>query len=376
MGLEDIVEEWVVQTYDFPLHLYEALAYSASLASPTVLPASGTGRLTFNSSNIPDVFGPAAYWPTITYEGVEGGSEPFFTFMQSDVNHVALIGDPPTITISDAAITEPFSDTWSMVFNVSLTGQSYYDITVDYETVDVEAEAGLDYEVASGSLTIPSGKKSGKIQIPILADEIIEDPETFIVNLSNPGNAYLGDDQAIGTIIDNDLPFQVSVLDSIMIEGNSGTLPMPFVVYLTEPVSVTVAVDYATLDGTAIAGEDYLEVTGTLTFTPGQTTNVVLVNILGDQKDEPNETLSLQLSNPTNAPLGDAIATGTIFDDDTPYNIFLPLVVIESPSALKVMGKAEIAKMDQYWSDLTSIPPLRAGVTEIVRKGNSYLMRY
>jgi hypothetical protein len=79
----------------------------------------------------------------------------------------------------------------------------------------------------------------------------------------------------------------------------------------------TITANYATSNGTALAGSDYLAATGTLTFTPGVTTTAFTVPIKDDALDEPDETIALALSNPVNATLGPLnLATLTILDDD------------------------------------------------------------
>jgi hypothetical protein len=91
----------------------------------------------------------------------------------------------------------------------------------------------------------------------------------------------------------------------------------------------TVTVEYATSDGTATAGADYTAASGTLTFNPGATSQTFNVPILDDELNEGNETVSLNLSNPTNATIGGTNpATLTILDnDDTSYRLHLPIVV-------------------------------------------------
>jgi hypothetical protein len=71
-----------------------------------------------------------------------------------------------------------------------------------------------------------------------------------------------------------------------------------------------------TADGSATAGSDYLSTSGTLTFDPGQTSKAASVLINGDVSFEPNETFVVNLSNPVNATIIDAQATGTILNDD------------------------------------------------------------
>ena len=83
----------------------------------------------------------------------------------------------------------------------------------------------------------------------------------------------------------------------------------------------TVTVDYETEDDSAIAGEDYTETSGTLTFGPGATARTIEVVVIDDAEDEQEETFEVTLSGPWNATLsgGQAELTGTatIADDDT-----------------------------------------------------------
>ncbi len=87
---------------------------------------------------------------------------------------------------------------------------------------------------------------------------------------------------------------------------------------LNQPASEPVTVDYATADGTATAGKDYTPVSGTLTFAPGETTKTVRVLTIDDAIDEPNETLTLNLSNASAGVIigPRASVTLTIGDDD------------------------------------------------------------
>jgi chitinase len=82
------------------------------------------------------------------------------------------------------------------------------------------------------------------------------------------------------------------------------------------PREAPVLIDYATANGTAATGTDYLGVAGTLTFAPGETTRTVPVAVVGDRADEAAETFLLNLSNPRGALLADGQAMATITDDD------------------------------------------------------------
>jgi hypothetical protein len=74
-------------------------------------------------------------------------------------------------------------------------------------------------------------------------------------------------------------------------------------------------VDYTTVDGTAQAPSDYAATSGTLSFPAGTTSKTVPVTVVGDSTFEPDETMSLVLSNPVAGTLGNATGTGTITND-------------------------------------------------------------
>lgn len=99
-------------------------------------------------------------------------------------------------------------------------------------------------------------------------------------------------------------------------EGNSGTTAFVFTVTLSAASASTVMVNYATSNGSAIAGSDYASKSGTLTFSPGTLTQTISVDVTGDTNVEPNETFFVTLSSPVNAVLGTAQGTGTIVNDD------------------------------------------------------------
>ena len=90
-----------------------------------------------------------------------------------------------------------------------------------------------------------------------------------------------------------------------------------FTVTLNPSSLQTVTVDYATSDGTANSGSDYTSATGTLMFSPGDTTRNVIVTIVDDDLDESDETFNLTLSDAVNASTPLPTGTFTIRDDDT-----------------------------------------------------------
>jgi hypothetical protein len=108
----------------------------------------------------------------------------------------------------------------------------------------------------------------------------------------------------------------VSVADASKVEGTGTDGAMRFTVALSQSSATTVTVAFATADGTAVAPADYASKSGTVTFSPGQTSKRVGVRVKGDSANEPNEVFNVLLSNPSGATIADGTAVGTILDDD------------------------------------------------------------
>jgi chitinase len=111
-------------------------------------------------------------------------------------------------------------------------------------------------------------------------------------------------------------PPAASIADATVVEGASGTAVLTFPVTLSAASTKPVSVAFATADGTATAGSDYVAASGSLTFRPGEKSKTVDVTINGDTAIESDETFTVTISNPTNATLVDGSATGTIRNDD------------------------------------------------------------
>jgi YD repeat-containing protein len=199
-------------------------------------------------------------------------------------------------------------------------------VTALYHTTGGTATSGADFTARSGSVLFPAGSPSGATQtiaVPIIDDLLNEDDETFFVDLVSATGASLGTySRTTVTIIDNDPLPTLSVSDASVIEGNSGYSTLTFIVSLNTPSGRIVRVNYASTPNTATAGTtaapgvDYLSVSGTLTFAPGVVSQTVAVLVVGDLIPEPDESLFLDLSSPTNATLARARGRGVILNDD------------------------------------------------------------
>src|SRR5439155_5193359 len=118
------------------------------------------------------------------------------------------------------------------------------------------------------------------------------------------------------------LPGTLRISDATVTEGHSGTVNAVFTVTLAAAPAANVTVNYATADGTAtVAGGDYIATSGALTFTPGQTTKTITVQVKGDRIGELNETFNVNLTNAINADILDGTGVGTIIDDEPRVSI-------------------------------------------------------
>jgi len=127
----------------------------------------------------------------------------------------------------------------------------------------------------------------------------------------------------------------ISVRDAVVVEGNSGTTQATFVVALSAASSQTVSFSFATSNGTATAGSDYVATSGASSFAPGETEKPVVVLVNGDTVDESQETLFLDISNVQNATVGSNRGTGFINDDDGPTISINDVTLTEGNSGTK-----------------------------------------
>ena len=212
----------------------------------------------------------------------------------SDVAHLTVIL-PPTLRFSRGSYTVA---EWAG--SVSLTVWRHYDtntpVSVDFATADSSAKAGLDYTATNGTLVFAAGETNQTITVSILNDGLVEGTKTFRVTLSNPTNAVLGAPTVANvSITDNDKGLQLE-LASYSVNEDAGAITIR--VLRRDDGDFPVSVDYATTNLTAVAGQDYLDAAGTLTFAPGEILKPVTVTLLNDAVWEASKTFRITLSNP------------------------------------------------------------------------------
>ena len=144
------------------------------------------------------------------------------------------------------------------------------EITLNYATSNGSAEAETDYEEITGSITFTPNETSKSFNIGIVDDDIFELEESFVVNLSLAANS-LGN-ASLGTIVDNSIQVTIADDDPAPIFAISGTSVSEedgeaiLTITKTNPVQMDVDVNYATADGTALAGLDYTSSNNSVTW--------------------------------------------------------------------------------------------------------------
>jgi hypothetical protein len=224
----------------------------------------------------------------------------------------------PTLAIDDTAITEGDDGSLIATFNVTLSAASSQTVSVSFYSADKDAVKALDYQATLGRLTFAPGVTSQTISIRVNGDSLDEFDEQFRMILAFPLNAGLADAEGVATILDNDPPPTISISDMSLPEGDSGTHAGVFTVSLSKPSGKPISVDFATSDGTAASGTDYVGSAGNVNFAAGEIAKTIGVAVNGDTANEPDETFFVTLTNPQNVVVARGQASGLIINDDTP----------------------------------------------------------
>ena len=232
---------------------------------------------------------------------LKGGGRIVVTILDNDTM--------PGLSVEDVTISE---DGGRAKVAVTLDGGSAVRVGVAYATHDGTAMAGEDYTRAMGTLVFAPGEVKREVFVPVHRDEVLEGDETFRLRLSSPEHAQLLDGEAIVTIVDD--PLEVSIYDGTGAE-NAEELVMP--VRLSYSSSQVVSAQFAVTGGTATPDVDFESTQGVVVFEPGSVEAQVRIPLKDDGLVEGDETVEVTLSDPQNAVLGQATATGTITDDET-----------------------------------------------------------
>ncbi|MFM9034151.1 MAG: Calx-beta domain-containing protein [Mycobacterium sp.] len=260
----------------------------------------------------------------------------------------------PSVSISPATLTvaEGNSGTSAASFTVTLSKTPTTAVTVNYATANGTATAGSDYTAKTGTVSFAANTTtlSQSVPVSITGDTVVESDETFTVTLTSAAGASLGAVKTSRVTIRNDDTAPVSpptinitasggqgTLSGSQREGNGSGVALRFLVSLSSTADRDVTVDWYTVNGTAIAGQDYgvrnnsTRPEGSVTIYSPQTTakdptktnavplgQYIAVPVLGDTTKEQDESFTVVLvTRDVSYPkAGVMTATGTILNDD------------------------------------------------------------
>ncbi|MFM6860941.1 MAG: beta strand repeat-containing protein, partial [Dolichospermum sp.] len=234
-----------------------------------------------------------------------------------------------SLSINDVTLTEGNSGTKNATFTVTLSGETFQTVTVNYATANGTATAGSDYTATTGTLifNVNPGETSKQITVSVLGDSLFEANETFFVNLSNATNASIADAQAQGTITNDDVALPtITLAVSPTSVSEDGTTNLIYTFTRTGATTNTLTVNYG-ITGTANS-TDYTGATPgtgkTITFAAGESTAILIIDPTADTIVESNETVALTLATGTGYTIGTTTAViGTITNDDLLPNLNL-----------------------------------------------------
>jgi hypothetical protein len=249
-------------------------------------------------------------------------SNPLGVTLGRDTGVARIATDDPlaVVSISSGNFYEGDSGKPKVPFTVSLSVPSAKPVMVDWAASHGSTDSN-DVKLASGTVTIPAGALQAVVDVTTVGDTVAEPDEVFIVTLSNATGAIIGADTGTGVeVILNDDPgspaSRLAIGDVAVPEGHAGVRDAQFLVTLATPSASATTVHFATADGSATAGSDYVARSGTLNIPAGAVSRILTIPIIGDSLHEGDETLTVTLSNASGATITHAVGTATILDDD------------------------------------------------------------
>ena len=196
-------------------------------------------------------------------------------------------------------------------------------IRVQLTTSDGTATNGVHYQGGSYEVTFPEAEVFARVQIPLVDDFELNPARKFFLSITNllpagaPGLALGNQPVAEVLVVSDDTGVSFSATDYAVSENLPGGQAR---ITLSRQGNLerTTVVDFTTLtNGTATAGQDFLHVTNTVTFLPGDTVRFVFIPILDDNLPEGEETVWMALTNVTGGFLISPFqAVLTILDDE------------------------------------------------------------
>lgn len=303
-------------------------------AAGTLTFANGETVKTFNLPLLENslVQGPVTL--NLTLSNPTGGA----TILGSTNLPVTILDNDAGVAFSSAAYVVNETN-GSVTLNVLRLNNTSGTVQVSYATTNGSALANTNYLTTSGTLTFNAGESNKSVIIPVLHDFRATSNLTFGVNLSNPTAGAQLAFPSTASVIVMDAEAGLGFTNANFSVLKSGTNAI-LTVFCSNPNAEPLSVNYATADGTAVAGINYGAVSGVLTFTNGAVTNYILVPIVNNTLIEGDLNFTVTLSSPT-APgqlIAPSTATVTITDNNAGLSFSSPTYSVFKNSVSATIG--------------------------------------
>uniref|UniRef100_A0A8C7EBG5 Adhesion G-protein coupled receptor V1 n=1 Tax=Nothoprocta perdicaria TaxID=30464 RepID=A0A8C7EBG5_NOTPE len=231
-----------------------------------------------------------------------------------------------TLQLSAASVRVP-ENYVGPIINVTRSGGIFADVSVKFKAMPITAIPGEDYSIASSDVVLLEGETSKAVPIYIINDINPEVEESFYIQLLNQttGGALLGSlTRAIITIEASDDPFGsfvFQITEFVVEEPELGSVAINLPIIRNAGTLGNVTVEWAATVNEQPADADLQVVSGNITFAPGETVQMLLLEILADDDPEIDEIVRVELTQASNGgAIGlDGVANIIIPANDNPY---------------------------------------------------------
>jgi hypothetical protein len=240
------------------------------------------------------------------------------------------------ITATDAVKPEGNTGSTAYTFTVTRSGAVAQASTANWAVTGsgTSSAAAADFVggvLPTGTVSFAAGETSKTITVLVAGDSVVEPDEGFTVALSNASTGTaIGTATALGVVVNDDASLAIAATSARKLEGHTSSTPFTFTVTRSGNTSTTHSVNWAvsagSVAGTLTAvGSDFpggALPSGVLTFSSGETSKTITVQVVGDDTNEFNESFAVSLSNASaGATIGTASAQAVIFNDDARLSI-------------------------------------------------------
>ena len=248
--------------------------------------------------------------PDVTVDTSPGAGSATINIADDDTAQVSVVANEPSAS-------EP-GDVGQFTVSISETSDS--DTVISY-SISGDATPGTDFTALTGTVTIIAGQSSAVVDVNVLDDSILEDNESVTLTLTGTDDSDVtvdtSNDTAIVTIMDDDTAL-ASIIANDLVADESGDTGQ-FIVTLSNASDRDTIVNYV-VTGTAVDGDDFVSLAGSVTVLAGQTTATIDLTAIDDSIVEGGESVVVSLVSTDDADVGidtgANTATVTIEDND------------------------------------------------------------